>query len=167
MGYNVLPLTSGRNIGHSVPRNRRRTVDNFPRISSENFDYRIYENSWHLKNSWQSVDRFLLWSNHVSRFRGYYPKGGGEVVIHTKPIKFIKPVTLLDPGKVMVIRGRAFVAGVLPIKVSIWRGRSECTRYHLKRMGLLCNIPGTVRNVQWQILNHVCFYPVIFLPAYW
>lgn len=50
--------------------------------------------------------------------RGYYPKGGGEVVTITVPIHQLKPVEMLDPGRVTKITGRAFVAGVLPIKMA-------------------------------------------------
>ncbi|XP_074640678.1 RNA 3'-terminal phosphate cyclase-like [Tubulanus polymorphus] len=52
------------------------------------------------------------------RTRGYYPRGGGEVVLRTRPIRFLKPVNLTDPGTVVRITGRAFVAGVLPIKIA-------------------------------------------------
>lgn len=50
--------------------------------------------------------------------RGYYPKGGGEVIIRTSPVKQLNPVDLTDRGSVTKIHGRAFVAGVLPLKVS-------------------------------------------------
>ncbi|XP_021340128.1 RNA 3'-terminal phosphate cyclase-like, partial [Mizuhopecten yessoensis] len=50
--------------------------------------------------------------------RGYFPKGGGEVEITSYPVKYLKPVTMMDVGKVVKIYGRAFVAGDLPIKVA-------------------------------------------------
>ncbi|KAL3869113.1 hypothetical protein ACJMK2_041838 [Sinanodonta woodiana] len=58
------------------------------------------------------------------RRRGYYPKGGGEVIIKTYPLKIIKPVTMLDRGNVTRIYGRAFVAGVIPMRVSHEMARS-------------------------------------------
>ena len=59
-------------------------------------------------------------STHEERpvfYRGYYPKGGGEVTITAYPVKCLSPLTLTDPGKIIKVVGRAFVAGVLPIKV--------------------------------------------------
>ena len=53
-----------------------------------------------------------------SNNRGYYPKGGGEVHVRVEPAKELTPVTLMEPGKVKRIYGRAFVAGVLPVSVS-------------------------------------------------
>ncbi|XP_035224088.1 RNA 3'-terminal phosphate cyclase-like, partial [Stegodyphus dumicola] len=51
--------------------------------------------------------------------RGYYPKGGGEVVISVTPVsKHLNPIELLKPAEVVDIKGRSFVAGVLPVKVA-------------------------------------------------
>ena len=50
--------------------------------------------------------------------RGYYPKGGGEVIVRMSPVKQLSPINLTDRGCVTKIYGRAFVAGVLPFKVS-------------------------------------------------
>lgn len=53
--------------------------------------------------------------------RGYYPKGGGEVIVRMSPIKQLNSINLTDRGSVTKIYGRAFVAGVLPFKVScLW-----------------------------------------------
>ena len=51
--------------------------------------------------------------------RGYYPKGGGEVVVTVNPIKQLSPVTMTERGTITKIYGRAFVAGVLPYKVTL------------------------------------------------
>lgn len=60
-----------------------------------------------------------LWRGICSTFpRGYYPKGGGEVVVRMSPVKQLDPINLTDRGSVTKIYGRAFVAGVLPLKVS-------------------------------------------------
>lgn len=50
--------------------------------------------------------------------RGYFPKGGGEVSIHTTPIKCLNPITLLDRGDIKTISGWSFVAGTLPIHMA-------------------------------------------------
>ncbi|XP_071952221.1 RNA 3'-terminal phosphate cyclase-like [Antedon mediterranea] len=50
--------------------------------------------------------------------RGYYPKGGGSIAVVCEPIKCIKPLNLTDPGHLVRISGRAFVAGVLPARIA-------------------------------------------------
>lgn len=50
--------------------------------------------------------------------RGYFPKGGGEVRIHTAPIKCLNPITLLDRGDIKTIYGWSYVAGTLPIHMA-------------------------------------------------
>ncbi|XP_021918081.1 RNA 3'-terminal phosphate cyclase isoform X2 [Zootermopsis nevadensis] len=50
--------------------------------------------------------------------RGYFPRGGGEVHIRVQPVKQLKAVNLIESGRVVRIRGWAFVAGSLPIKVA-------------------------------------------------
>lgn len=51
--------------------------------------------------------------------RGFYPQGGGEVFLKTKPLKKLKAIELIEFGKVNKIYGRAYVAGVLPIKIAV------------------------------------------------
>ncbi|KAK9892207.1 hypothetical protein WA026_019011 [Henosepilachna vigintioctopunctata] len=50
--------------------------------------------------------------------RGYFPKGGGKVLINVTPVKNLKPVTLLNQGQIDKIYGWSFVAGVLPLKMA-------------------------------------------------
>ncbi|XP_033636521.1 RNA 3'-terminal phosphate cyclase-like [Asterias rubens] len=50
--------------------------------------------------------------------RGYFPKGGGEIQVRTVPVKQLKAVDMTDRGDLVKIHGRAFVAGVLPIKIA-------------------------------------------------
>ncbi|CAN7998708.1 unnamed protein product, partial [Ixodes hexagonus] len=50
--------------------------------------------------------------------RGYFPKGGGVIEVHVEPVAALKPVELVEPGKVVKVTGRSFVAGVLPPKVA-------------------------------------------------
>ncbi|XP_076043599.1 RNA 3'-terminal phosphate cyclase [Oratosquilla oratoria] len=51
--------------------------------------------------------------------RGYYPQGGGEVSFEVKcSPDGLKPVVMTDPGHITSIRGQAFVAGALPMKVA-------------------------------------------------
>lgn len=50
--------------------------------------------------------------------RGYYPVGKGKVIIYTNPMKQLRPVTILDQGKVVKITGWSFVSGSLPMSIT-------------------------------------------------
>uniref|UniRef100_S4RXT9 RNA 3'-terminal phosphate cyclase n=1 Tax=Petromyzon marinus TaxID=7757 RepID=S4RXT9_PETMA len=52
------------------------------------------------------------------RIRGYEPKGGGELVLSTAPVRNLEPITVTERGDITKIYGRAYVAGVLPIKMA-------------------------------------------------
>lgn len=56
--------------------------------------------------------------------RGFYPKGGGKLRVRVQPIKHLKPVDLLDPGKFTRIWGTAYTAGNCPFVVSKQMGQS-------------------------------------------
>nr|XP_019812540.1 PREDICTED: RNA 3'-terminal phosphate cyclase isoform X2 [Bos indicus]XP_019812542.1 PREDICTED: RNA 3'-terminal phosphate cyclase isoform X2 [Bos indicus] len=64
------------------------------------------------------VEKFGFTFNCDIKMRGYYPKGGGEVIVRMSPVKQLSPINLTDRGCVTKIYGRAFVAGVLPFKVA-------------------------------------------------
>ena len=70
-----------------------------------------------LKLFWITNHHMLI-SSIIHSYRGYFPKGGGEVRVTTTPVKHLQPIEMTDPGHVTKITGTAFVAGVLPIKVS-------------------------------------------------
>lgn len=50
--------------------------------------------------------------------RGYFPKGGGHCVAHIKPVRSLKPVTLVDFGAINRCFGWSFVAGAVPMRVA-------------------------------------------------
>lgn len=50
-------------------------------------------------------------------FRGYFPKGGGEVELNISPVASLSSVSLTKFGSVVHIWGRSYVAGILPINV--------------------------------------------------
>ncbi|NXN99905.1 RTCA cyclase, partial [Rhinopomastus cyanomelas] len=64
------------------------------------------------------VEKFNFTFNCDIKKRGYYPKGGGEVIVQMSPVKELSPINLTERGAVTKIYGRAFVAGALPIKVA-------------------------------------------------
>lgn len=49
--------------------------------------------------------------------RGYFPKGGGEVIVDIKPKNSLSAVNLKNPGDPVSIFGWSYVAGTLPIQV--------------------------------------------------
>ncbi|ESO11323.1 hypothetical protein HELRODRAFT_91513 [Helobdella robusta] len=51
--------------------------------------------------------------------RGFYPRGGGEVVLTCNPIKKIQPIILQEKGSIFDISGLAYVAGSLPDKIAV------------------------------------------------
>ncbi|XP_071811302.1 RNA 3'-terminal phosphate cyclase-like isoform X2 [Apostichopus japonicus] len=65
----------------------------------------------------------IFFDCHIKK-RGYYPKGGGQVVINTQPLKQLQPITMTEPGQVTKITGMAFVAGVLPFHIAKRMARS-------------------------------------------
>lgn len=50
--------------------------------------------------------------------RGYFPKGGGEVVVNVNPIQNLNPIDMTELGNITAIYGWSFVAGVLPISLA-------------------------------------------------
>jgi len=50
--------------------------------------------------------------------RGYFPRGGGIVRVHVEPVVSLQPLDLCDRGELVEIRGRAFVAGAIPLGVA-------------------------------------------------
>ncbi|TNM88107.1 RNA 3'-terminal phosphate cyclase [Takifugu rubripes] len=64
------------------------------------------------------VEKFGVHFDCDIRMRGYYPKGGGEVVVTVNPVKELLPVLMTERGTITKIYGRAFVAGVLPFKLA-------------------------------------------------
>jgi RNA 3'-terminal phosphate cyclase (ATP) len=50
--------------------------------------------------------------------RGYFPKGGGHVIVTIKPVASLNSVTLTDFGKIKRFFGWSFVAGSLPLKLA-------------------------------------------------
>eukprot|EP00128_Syssomonas_multiformis_P006964 Colp12_sorted_trinity150504_noHs@16220 len=72
--------------------------------------------------------------------RGYYPKGGGEVVLSkVNPVYELKPINLLERGDVIRIEGRAFTAG--GVKQSVSSQMAAAAKKVLKKQyGSTCSI---------------------------
>lgn len=74
--------------------------------------------------------------------RGYFPKGGGQVIIEASPVNgFLKPVWIMEPGQVVEITGRSYVAGVLPMKMA--HGMADAAARLLKQ-----NFPGVPVKIE-------------------
>lgn len=79
--------------------------------------HRIYKEAYGYFLGFPVIFTFnYIWLLFVNR--GYYPQGGGEVVVQMSPVKELSAINLTERGTVTKIYGRAFVAGALPIKVS-------------------------------------------------
>lgn len=50
--------------------------------------------------------------------RGYFPKGGGEVVVNVNPVQHLTAVDLVIRGEVTSVYGYSFVAGTLPLHMA-------------------------------------------------
>ncbi|KAG8239123.1 hypothetical protein J437_LFUL018787 [Ladona fulva] len=65
----------------------------------------------------------------LAPIRGYYPRGGGQVIVHVNPLergKCLKAVQMLSRGPILRVWGTAFVAGALPIKLAhVMAGRAR------------------------------------------
>ncbi|EDO40575.1 predicted protein, partial [Nematostella vectensis] len=64
--------------------------------------------------------------------RGYFPKGGGEVLVNVDVVKSLKPVQLVEFGSLLRFTGKAWVAGVIPYKVAQTMAR-EATKLIKRR----------------------------------
>ena len=76
--------------------------------------------------------------------KGYYPKGGGEVFVKTKPVKELKPLVLQNFGELKRIYGKAYVAGMLPIKIA-----DRITQTVVKELrSVFKNVPIEIESVK-------------------
>lgn len=50
--------------------------------------------------------------------RGYFPRGGGQVVVNVKPVSSLTSVELLSQGEITKIYGWSFVARTLPLNMA-------------------------------------------------
>lgn len=50
--------------------------------------------------------------------RGYFPRGGGKVVVLIKPVRELQAVEILDLGKITKLYGWSYVAGTIPIHLA-------------------------------------------------
>lgn len=61
------------------------------------------------------LNRFGADFDFVVVRRGYYPKGGGQVDLHIKPVTSLTAITMKNPGPPTGITGWAYVAGAVHI----------------------------------------------------
>lgn len=50
--------------------------------------------------------------------RGYFPRGGGEVIVNVNSIQKLNPINMTERGNILKIYGWSFVAGSLPERLS-------------------------------------------------
>uniref|UniRef100_A0A8C2XCX1 RNA 3'-terminal phosphate cyclase n=1 Tax=Cyclopterus lumpus TaxID=8103 RepID=A0A8C2XCX1_CYCLU len=88
------------------------------------------------------VERFGVHFDCDIRMRGYYPKGGGEVMVTVNPVKELQPVVMTERGNITKIYGRAFVAGVLPYKLAKDMSAAAVRTIRKEIKELYINIPA-------------------------
>lgn len=68
--------------------------------------------------------------------RGYFPRGGGEVIVNINPVTELKPINLIERGNILAIYGWSFVAGSLP---DGWaKQMADSATNLLKKYGKVC-----------------------------
>lgn len=50
--------------------------------------------------------------------KGFFPKGGGRVNFFLTPVAYLKPINMVDVGKVTEVQGWSFTAGNLPVRLA-------------------------------------------------
>ena len=50
--------------------------------------------------------------------KGFFPKGGGHVNFFLTPVAYLKPINMVDVGKVTEVQGWSFTAGNLPVRLA-------------------------------------------------
>lgn len=53
--------------------------------------------------------------------RGAPPLGGGQVVLQCPIVKQLKPIDLIDPGRIRRVRGVAYVTSAVPATMMVSR----------------------------------------------
>lgn len=64
------------------------------------------------------LEKFGATFNFEMVRRGYFPKGGGEVVVDINPVRELNAVEMVDVGSVTALYGWSFVAGSLPMHMA-------------------------------------------------
>ncbi|CAI8038958.1 RNA 3'-terminal phosphate cyclase [Geodia barretti] len=65
-----------------------------------------------------TVGKFGITFDCKLKKRGFYPRGGGEVVVKPHPLVNITPATITEPGQVVSVSIHSFVAGTAPEKIA-------------------------------------------------
>ena len=59
-----------------------------------------------------------MYGTNICYIRGFYPKGGGKVVIAVKPITHIRPIRLMERGKLQEVTLEGYATEGIPPHVS-------------------------------------------------
>lgn len=94
----------------------------------------------------------LQWLHYIKRIgfdatvemkrAGFYPKGGGEISAHIKPVKEIKPLVIKDRGKLIRIKG---ISAVANLKMSIAERQKQQAEKRLSNE----NLPHEIQLVEF------------------
>jgi len=67
--------------------------------------------------------------------RGYFPRGGGQLVLTVPPVRSLRPVTMTEMGDVAKVTVTASVAGSLPLRVA--QEMADAAKKALKKSGTI------------------------------
>jgi len=71
--------------------------------------------------------------------KGYFPRGGGQLILTVPPVRSLTPVTMTEMGDLIKVTVTASVAGSLPVSVA--REMAGAAKEALKRSGVIhCDI---------------------------
>ena len=71
--------------------------------------------------------------------KGYFPRGGGQLILTVPPVRSLRPVTMTEMGDITKVTVTASVAGSLPVKVA--QEMADSAKEALKRAGwVTCDI---------------------------
>ena len=82
--------------------------------------------------------------------KGFFPKGGGVVNFYLSPVSCLKPVNMVDVGKVTEVQGWSFTAGNLPVRLAE-RMAAACSA-HLTGFHIISSICFRISYVTSQML---------------
>jgi len=120
-------------------------------------------NSDEVRHRHHSLPHCMIWGDYLDIYcrlvnslilsyvccRGYFPRGGGEVKVQTSPVRQLRAVDLTSFGTIKRITGRAFVAGVIPFKVS-W-----LTNVELRQWFIVSLLSSPTWACSWQIAQQM------------
>ena len=81
------------------------------------------------------------------KLAGFYPKGGGRIVAHIKPVRRLKPLDLLERGKLVKLRG---ISAAANLDSSVIERQTIQMLKRLSKRNIECNIKKETMISRWK-----------------